>query len=155
MCSEVIVVTPPTGPEPDLPAGVDVRWVRDPVEHGGPLVGLATGLAEARTRWALVVAGDMPGLSPAVLREMVRIASAERAEAVALLAGVDLQPVPQGVSVDPALRSARALLDSGERSLRALLETLEVVPVDEPTWRALDPDGETLRDVDVPADLER
>ncbi len=149
------MVTSPAAPEPDLPAGVRVRPVRDPVEDGGPLVGLAAGLAEARTGWALVVAGDMPGLSPVVLREMLRVASEEGAEAVSLLAGTDLQPVPQVVSVDPALRAATVLLDSGERSLRALLRTLDVAPVEERAWRALDPEGETLRDVDVPADLER
>ncbi len=150
----MIVVTSPTAPEPDLPAGVRARPVRDPVEHGGPLVGLAAGLGETRTRLALVVAGDMPGLSPLVLREMLRVASEEGAEAAALLAGTDLQPVPQVVSVDPALRAATALLDSGERSLRALLRTLDVAPLEERAWRELDPQGETLRDVDVPTDLE-
>jgi hypothetical protein len=49
---------------------------------------------------------------------------------------------------------AERLLAGGERRLRALLAQLDsVVAIDPATWRADDPTGETLRDVDVPSDL--
>jgi hypothetical protein len=35
-----------------------------------------------------------------------------------------------------------------------LLEAMRLEVVDEPTWRALDPGGVTLRDVDEPDDLD-
>ena len=35
----------------------------------------------------------------------------------------------------------------------ALLETLEVAPLAELAWRPVDPDGESLQDVDRPDDL--
>jgi molybdopterin-guanine dinucleotide biosynthesis protein A len=45
------------------------------------------------------------------------------------------------------------LVAAGERRLRALLERLDVGIVAEKDWRPDDPAGESLRDVDVPADL--
>jgi hypothetical protein len=45
------------------------------------------------------------------------------------------------------------LLASGERRLRALLVDLDFVVLEPVVWRADDPSGETLRDVDVPDDL--
>jgi len=35
-----------------------------------------------------------------------------------------------------------------------LLDALRVAAIDEPTWRALDPDGVTLHDIDRPEDLD-
>ena len=45
------------------------------------------------------------------------------------------------------------LLADGERRLRALTEELATTVIPEPTWRALDPYGMTVRDIDTPADL--
>jgi hypothetical protein len=57
------------------------------------------------------------------------------------------------VRTDRALSVGRSLLGAGERRLRALLGALLVVVIDEPTWRALDPERWTLLDVDEPGDL--
>ena len=151
----MIVVGPPAGPDPDLPADAPVRLVRDQIGGEGPLAGLAAGLAETRTRLALVAGGDMPGLSRDVLLRMLEVAVSQPVQAVALSVGADVRPLPLVVSVGRAARAAAALLDSGERRLGALLDVLQLTTVDEPVWRALDPRGQTLRDVDVPADLER
>jgi molybdopterin-guanine dinucleotide biosynthesis protein A len=53
------------------------------------------------------------------------------------------------------LPAARALLDADRRSLRALLDTVPSRAVPSAEWRAVDPEGRTLRDVDTPADLDR
>jgi hypothetical protein len=55
--------------------------------------------------------------------------------------------------VDPAREASHELLGRGERSLRALLAALRVTRLGQGTWRPLDPDGGTLRDVDLPEDL--
>jgi hypothetical protein len=48
---------------------------------------------------------------------------------------------------------AGRLVADGERSLRGLFERLPTRLIDEAAWRPLDPEGATLRDVDVPGDL--
>jgi molybdopterin-guanine dinucleotide biosynthesis protein A len=153
VCAEVVVVVSPEGPKPDLPSGPLLRLVRDPVEGQGPLAGLAAGLAEVGTELALTVAGDMPELSVAVLVPMVRQARESGAEATVLEQGGTPRPLPAVLRAEPALRAARALLDQGERSIMGLLVTLRMIRLDESTWRALDPEGRTFRDIDLPQDL--
>lgn len=156
LCSELIVVVSFAGAEPVLPAGVGTRLVRDAHEAEGPLEGVVAALEDASTELAVVVAGDMPDLSTAVLRKMIRIAYETRSDAVALQdADADgFRPLPAVVRVKQSRDAARALLRGGERSLRALFDALDVTVVDEATWRPLDPERGTLRDIDEPADLE-
>jgi molybdopterin-guanine dinucleotide biosynthesis protein A len=150
VADDVVVVLAPEG-DRDLPPGV--RVVRDAERYEGPLAATARGLHAVTTEWALVAAGDMPGLHPAVLREIVRVAHEAPVDAVALADGDRFRPVPSALRAAPARGNGEALLAGGERRLRALLDSLRTAVIDEATWTALDPDRQTLRDVDVPEDL--
>jgi molybdenum cofactor guanylyltransferase len=154
VCDGVVIVLAPDAADPGAPAGIDVDIARDATSGEGPLAGLAAGLAATTTEWAVVAGGDMPELSEAVLAEMLRVAGEGSADAVALVDEGVVRPLPLVVRTAAALGSARALLDAGGRSLRALLEALRLHVVDEPIWHALDPTRGTLRDVDVPGDLD-
>jgi molybdopterin-guanine dinucleotide biosynthesis protein A len=153
VCLEVVVVVGPQGPEPDLPTNPGLRLARDPVEGRGPLAGLAAGLADIETELVLVAAGDMPDMSSSVLLEMVAQARRSGADASALEHVGTLRPLPVVFRTEPAREAAYALLERGERSLRALLNALRLTTLGESTWRPLDPQGSTLRDVDLPEDL--
>ena len=135
--------------------------MRDAVAHRGPLAGLAAGLVALADidrgfdAAAVVVGGDMPHLVPAVLellRGRRRRRSGRRRRHArgrpAVRAPARRPPVARRPVVDALLRDDR-------RALRALLDRLTVAVVPAATWRALDPDGRTLDDVDTPADLER
>jgi molybdopterin-guanine dinucleotide biosynthesis protein A len=50
------------------------RTVRDTVQGVGPLAGIAAGLAACRTEWLLVIAGDMPHITGALIDRMIGIA---------------------------------------------------------------------------------
>lgn len=153
VCAEVIVVLAPDVPEPTIPEGPNVRFVRDAREGEGPLAGLQAGLEATSTDLALVTGGDMPELSTGVLLEMLRVAVEDRADAVALQDGDRFRPLPSLVRVATAGGVTSALLLGGERSLRALLQALQVTVIDESIWVALDPARGSLYDVDEPADL--
>jgi molybdenum cofactor guanylyltransferase len=155
--SEVVVVLAP-GDERRLPAaGVPIRRATDPELHGGPLVGLLAGLEIAREPIVLVAGGDMPTLAGDVLAALVRAVGARTgsAEAAALVQRGVLRPLPAVVRNGAATELARRLIGRGERSLRALLDGLQTHPLEEVEWRALDPMGATLQDVDRPDDLPR
>ncbi|HEY5923424.1 MAG TPA: molybdenum cofactor guanylyltransferase [Kofleriaceae bacterium] len=47
------------------------RTVRDSVDGIGPLAGIAAGLAACRTAWLLVVAGDMPHITGALVDQLI------------------------------------------------------------------------------------
>ena len=156
---EVIVLLPPVGDPPPLPrtvgpAKIPVRIARDPEPYGGPLVALLAGLERTREPFALVVAGDMPGLSGAVLAALLRaLGASEDVDAAVLAFRGRRQPLPAALRVGAATTAAQRLLGEGERSLHALLRALRTRELVEGEWRALDPTAATLRDVDVPGDL--
>jgi molybdopterin-guanine dinucleotide biosynthesis protein A len=107
-----------------------------------------------RTELALLAGGDMPQLQTPVLLEMLKVAGEAPVEAVALSDGERFRPLPTVLRAASARDAAHALLDSGRRRLRDLLDALRVAIIDEDTWHALDPDRRTLFDVDEPADLD-
>ena len=148
--TEIIVVATP-GAAPDLPAGA---WlIHDPVAFEGPLAGVAAGLRAAHESCVLVVGGDMPTLVGAVIDLMLVALDESGVEAVVLEHDGSARPLPMALRRDPAIAAADVLLADGERRLRALIETLETRVIPEVTWRALDPYGMTVRDIDTPADL--
>jgi molybdopterin-guanine dinucleotide biosynthesis protein A len=155
VASEVVVVSEPStlraGP---IRPGVPVHLVEDPEPFGGPLVGLLAGLEAASEPLVLVVGGDMPSLNADVLRLLVtRLVHDPDRSVVTLAARGRVVPLPMALRTGAATDLARRLLGDGERRLRGLAERLPAVVVDEREWRPLDPDGDTLRDVDRPEDL--
>jgi molybdopterin-guanine dinucleotide biosynthesis protein A len=147
--AQVVVVVLAPGSARDLPSGVLVA--HDDEAYQGPLAGLAAGLAvmPGDVGRVLVVGGDMPSLSPAVLRLLIE-ALVDETEAAVLDDG---GPMPMAVRAPAAASAAGGLLAGGERRLRALPEHLGALVIRGPDWRALDPDAATLRDIDRPTDL--
>ena len=151
VATEVVVVAAPDGAQ-RIPSGVTLA--RDRRAFEGPLAGLATGLAafDPEVEHVVVVGGDMPTLVPAVLARLLDLV--DRADAVILEDDPGPRPLPMATRRSIVQPIADRLLASGERRLRALLADLDaVIAIAPATWRADDPTGETLRDVDVPGDL--
>ncbi len=164
----IVVVVAPEVPEPRLPEGLAdrVRIARDPVAHGGPLAGLAAGLAmlaadatehasvrDEAPRIALVVGGDMPGLVPGVLRLLGERLAAEPDVSAMTLAASPVAPLPMAVRRAGVSEAAIACLAAGRHSLRALLDSVPSAVIAPEAWRGLDPEGATLQDIDRPEDL--
>ncbi len=150
VASEVVVVVAPVDAR-RVPTGV--RVVHDDVAFEGPLAGLAVGLAALAddVDGVIVAAGDMPTLSPDVLRLLLDLLDGSPALGAAVLD--DGGPMPMAVRRAAALTACRDLLGAGERRLRALADRLEAAVIPGTTWRTVDPEGLTLRDVDRPSDL--
>jgi len=156
---ELVVVIRPHGAPPRLPPihqlGVPVRLVRDPEPYGGPLVALATALETVHQPLAILAAGDMPDVRPPVARALFDALDEHDVELAVLAGPGPFQTLPAAVRVVPASAAARAALAGDSRAIRALYDRLRAYVVPEPVWRALDPEGDSLRDVDTPADLEQ
>jgi molybdenum cofactor guanylyltransferase len=154
MCSEVVVVTAAGPGRVRLPSRVRVpiRTIPDRSPYPGPLAALAVGLDAAAHPVALIAGGDMHRLVPSVLWRMVELALVDEAPAVALMEDGALRPLPCLVRRYHR-RTAEALVDEGNASLRALLAAVGARGIPEKAWRSLDPAGLTLVDVDRPEDL--
>jgi molybdopterin-guanine dinucleotide biosynthesis protein A len=159
---------------PALPTEFDrdddsVAVVRDAEPFAGPLTALAGILARLPadpSNLAIVIAGDMPRLVPSVLVSMLdRVESHPSIDAVLLQAPPTPRSghgmperravLPLAVRIDAARTAAGGALEAGQRSLHALLDRLSFVELPANAWRALDPNADTLLDVDTPADLDR
>lgn len=149
LCHEVLVSVPFDGETPSTPEDVAVVLVRDQRPDEGPLVGLWTTLGEASYPVALVVGGDMPFLNTAVLRLLIGELESPGVS-VAALADVEVaRPLPCAMR-SSAREDLQRLVAGGERRLRALVEAFPLATVAEERWRALDPSGGSLTDIDEP-----
>jgi molybdopterin-guanine dinucleotide biosynthesis protein A len=155
-CDDVLIVLGPDAAALHLPPGSDrVRFVRDDVAYEGPLAGTRVGLESVRRDHAVLVAADMPGVTPRLLSLMAERAAKAARAAVVLNDADGPRPLPAVVTVAPALALARSLLESGERRLRALIDGLDPLGLPPALWSTVDPDGAWRHDVDVPDDLGR
>lgn len=136
ICCELVVAA--GNRETQYPAGHDVIRVTDPPGAVGPLAGLAAGLAVASHPVAVVVACDMPFVSPRLLRHLLE--SASDCDAVVPLADGRAQPLHAAYSRG-CLPTIRTLLRLGAQSMHDLLPRLSVKYIGESRCLELDPEG--------------
>ncbi|NAZ82954.1 NTP transferase domain-containing protein [Kineococcus sp. R8] len=153
-----LLATPPDPPEPgtgvrvvvvgpprDLPAGV--RQVREEPPGGGPLAGVAAGLALVDTDVVVLLGGDAPFAAGAVPRLLAALRAA--GPDVDAVVGVDpsgrRQPLLSAHRTAAARRALGALPAVAGAPLRALLAGRVL---------AVEVSAEEALDVDTPEDLE-
>jgi molybdopterin-guanine dinucleotide biosynthesis protein A len=117
-----------------------------------PLAGIATALRTAKHDHVFVCACDMPFVAPDLVRFL-----AERA--VGHAAAVPRRNArPEATCAVWSARAADdidAALAVGERAVYRVLDTLDVVWIDEPVWKAIDPTGASFVNINTPEDLAR
>jgi molybdopterin-guanine dinucleotide biosynthesis protein A len=152
----VVVARDAAQPLPDLPAGV--ARTHDARPDGGPLAGIAAGLAWlegpgglAPADAAFVVACDHPFLAEAVVRQLANALGAHEL-AMPEVDG-ELQPLCAvwRLSVRPAVDDALRAGTTSPKALAARVAT-RIVPAAE--LRAADPDLRSLRNVNTPGDYD-
>lgn len=137
-----VAVLAKTGTKLPPLSGVTV-WL-EPETPRHPLVGITQALALAGGRPVLVCAGDLPFVTPELIRRLVR-ADAGRAPAVVACARGSMQPLLG--CYQP--RALDLLADAARAATAPLMET--VAAIDPVLLEADDP--EELFDVDTPDDL--
>ncbi len=142
-CSPVFVIAAPGQPLPSLQA----EMLRDEVRGVGPLQATGRGLraaAEAGVELAFVCAVDMPLLSTDLIDELAGPAMRLGADVVLPWDGRDHYLA--GVYRTSLADQVDALVAAGERSMRALVYTVD-------TQRIVMPEQPSLTNVDTAADL--
>ena len=123
-----------------------VTWTREDPPGGGPLAGVAAGIALAPTTLVAVVAGDMPYAGPA-LAALVAALRAASPDVLAVVAR-DEDGVPNPLLAAYRTDAVRELLptpaDGRPAKLLLALPHLELTVT-----------GSAARDVDTPADLDQ
>ncbi len=133
-------------------AGLGAPIVGDLLAGKGAPAGVHAALSAATTPWIFTAACDMPFLSEGPVAYL-----AERrgdARAVLVRWGGRLEPLHAFWSREclPVFEDA---LCSGAPSLQELARAVSAHVVEEDEWRAVDPDGRALENVNTPADAVR
>lgn len=142
-CSPVFVIAAQGQPLPTLPAEV----LRDEVLGVGPLLATGRGLraaAEAGLQWAFVCAVDMPFLSADVIDVLAGPAVRLGVDVVLPWDGRDHYLA--GIYRTALADRVDELIAAGERSMRALVDTVD-------TQRIVMPEQRSLTKVNTTADL--
>ncbi len=130
------------------------RTVADRVAGAGPLAGMAAGVAEARTPWLLVLAGDMPYISSALIDRLLALATNE-VDAVGIRVGGLPEPLVCALRVAAVRPHLERRLASSQLKASALLtdDGLRVAWIEEADLRRIDPELRALFNVNSPEDL--
>lgn len=132
----------------------DIDWpqVCDDPAIAGPLAGLDAGLRACQTPWLFAIAVDMPFLGQETIAHLADFRAEH--DAVVPCADGQLQPLAAFYSVSRVRTQLAMLLarHNGRRSLRALLEQLNVCQVDS---GLLVTDQRAFIDLDTPEDVQK
>jgi len=146
----VIVSVRQRRPEIDLPQVCDEHGLSG--ANSGPLVGMITALERVTTPWAFVVACDMPFISKIVIEFL----STLRDDNQAIVPKV--QGYPQTLAAFYAKTCTHKMREhieqGGKKSVRAMLEKLQVHYVDEEEIVKIDPSLQSFKDLDTPQDVK-
>ncbi len=154
----VVVVRAPGQDLPALPPQVEV--IEDPREGLGPVQGLAAGLAAVagRAEIAFVCSTDLPFLHPAFVRRVLRAADEGADVGLPVARGY---PQPLAAAYRTALAPLAGRLVQENRLRPAFLfEECQVTRLDEaalrddPVLAALDPDLDSVLNVNEPGDYQ-
>jgi molybdopterin-guanine dinucleotide biosynthesis protein A len=135
----------------DLYGSFGVRLVADYDPPCGPLGGIAVGLQAAQHPLALIVACDMPFLNVILLRWLIDLAGDY--DAVVPQTGGEFEPL-HAVYRRECHSPIVQCLDRGERRVIGFFDDVRLRPVPEPEWRAIDPTGRSLVNLNTPGDLD-
>ena len=153
---EVIVVVGSEDAIPHYWSAVpsSVHIVSDCYPEDSPLIGLITGLREAKGEYAAVCACDMPFLNPSIL-EMMFCVSYGLNGTLLLKPNGWLEPIPSVYHVSNCLKYAEILRGLGEMRIRKVLETIsDTVILEVEKLRLLDPDLVSFIDLDTMDSIE-
>jgi molybdopterin-guanine dinucleotide biosynthesis protein A len=147
--SEVIVVAAPPNQAGFALPKLEARTVFDPTPFEGPLLALKLGLETMEGKIAFVCPCDAPALRAEV--GLGLCAALDDYDAAIPFIDGRFQPLLAAYH-KRCWAAAQALLERGERRLRALVPMLKVRILDERAMRVLDPELSALFNVNTPDD---
>lgn len=134
----------------DPPAEAAGRRVADPEGPRSALRGLVAALEAAASERVVVLATDLPGVTPDLLLALV---AAPEADAVVPRTDAGAEPLCALYRREPVLEEARRRLAGEDLALHALLGALEVSWLEGADLAALDPEGVVLANLNTPEAL--
>jgi molybdopterin-guanine dinucleotide biosynthesis protein A len=140
--------------DPDRYASLGVRVIPDQIRDAGPLGGLHAALVDAVHHVVVVLACDLPFVTPALLETLVvEFGTGEEVDAVVPRSPRGLEPLC-AVYAARCAEAARRRIDRGDLALRGLLDDVRVREVGRDALATYD-DGAMFLNVNTPHDYDR
>jgi molybdenum cofactor guanylyltransferase len=118
-----------------------------------PLVGIATALNASHSPWNLILACDLPYLTPNWLDWLMTCVMNSTAQLVMPRTARGLEPLAAVYSKQCAAPMIAAL-ERGVRKVSDALNEVQVEILPETEWQERDPNGQVLRNMNFPSDYE-
>jgi molybdopterin-guanine dinucleotide biosynthesis protein A len=132
----------------------DVRVVSDCYQEDSPMIGLISGLGEAKGEYAVVTACDMPFIRPDVLERLFQAAEGKSGTLIVKPDGW-VEPLPAVYRISSCLEYAESLRLRGELRIRKVLETMNgIVRVSIDELRVVDSELVSFIDLDTLESLQ-
>ncbi len=145
--SEVIIVAN----EPGLFDGLGLRVVPDLAQGKGPLMGIYTGLEAISSPWGFFVACDMPFLNLRLVEHMA--SHLPENDVVMPRIGDGLHPL-HAYYAKTCTPTIRGMLEEGIFKIDRMLPLLRTRFVEEEEIRGVDPNLDSVRNINTPEELE-
>jgi molybdopterin-guanine dinucleotide biosynthesis protein A len=137
----------------DLTAVDGLQLIVDQRPYAGPLPALLHGLSVADGETCMLVAGDMPFVSPAAFTYLLRLQATEQARVVVPFVDGYIESMHAVLARREVLEALQAAASAGEQRLFRVYQSLKPRLVGADELRAVDPYLHTLFNVDSPEDL--
>ena len=132
----------------------DVRVIPDCYQEDSPLIGLISGLREARGEYAAICACDMPFVVPEIL-EMLFCVSYGLNGSLLVKSNGWIEPIPSVYHVSNCLDYAEVLRGLGEMRIRKVLENMtDTMILSIEKLRLIDPELVSFFDLDTLESVE-
>jgi molybdopterin-guanine dinucleotide biosynthesis protein A len=138
------------GSPPDAASAAGARFVADVAGPQSSLRGLVSALAAVQTEYVLVIATDLPFVTPDLLLALVAWPGAD---AVVPRDANGRHALCALYRREAVLGVARERLERGELALGALLDEIDTAYVEGEALERLDPDGAVLTNVNTPEEF--
>jgi molybdopterin-guanine dinucleotide biosynthesis protein A len=137
----------------EFPNTEGVELVVDATPYAGPLPAVLHGLRVAHGDVCMLVAADMPFVSPTAFAYLLDLQARESAAAVVPFIDGHLQPMHAVFDRRRLVDALEAAEPAGEQRIFKVLESLQPRLVEADELRTVDPELHTLFNVNTPEDL--
>lgn len=149
LVNETIIVSN----HPDTDYGIPASIHEDIIKHSGPLGGIHSALSHATHSAVLIVASDMPFITPTLANLLINAFIQNEAQKTITVPQIDGRTEPlfgiYSKSLVPAI--SNILSHNGKKSVQQLLETSNT------NWVTIDPTPENIKtftNINTPADMK-
>lgn len=148
--NEIIIVTN----KPELYIGLSHKITSDILIDKGPLGGIHAGLKLSSSKYAYVVACDMPNINLDYIRFMKNKIGISNTYGCITELGEWIEPFNSFYCVD-IINEIEGFLETNKRSISALLRNLDIIYIDESEARVFSPNWEMFLNLNTKEDLHQ